>query len=750
MKTVTQQLKIHYLAVIISLTFALLGLTYSIVTPPFEISDETRHYAVIKYMADTAKLPVQEPGEAQRHWSHEGNQPPLYYALAALLTARIDTGNWNDVYWYNPHTSVGVPLRSDNENMTIHTAQEAFPWRGYALAVHLIRFMSVVMGTITVVFTYLVALDVFKGHRQLAAGATAIAAFTPMFIFISAGMNNDNLVILFCTLAIWMLVKMAQSGSGKTRVITLGVFIGLGALSKLYALGMLPLAGMLFLWQGFSSRNWRKFWLNSLLLGGVVLLIAGWWYARNQLLYGDLLALHIMGNVAGTRDIPLTLPIFLAEFQGLRIAYWALFGGVNVLAHTWIYKILDIVALVAALSLTWMILLWIKKRGSFLQKRLYPQAVLILLGWAGIMFGGFLVWNFTQPAAQGRLFYPAIAAISILLAVGLSWPLPPENAWLPPAILGFGLFIFAALSPWLYIAPAYAKPPLLKTADIPADITPIGYVFNDEIRLVGVKMNAGPVRALETLPITVYWEVLKPMPVNYSVFVHLYGRQGETMGQFDSYPGLGAWPTTLLSPGDVLADTYLVPLFEGAEKNAPALLQAAIGLYEYNKPGFPRPPVYSADGAEIETPLAGQAKLIPWVWPKAQPTHPLNAQFEDGITLTGYDSTCNRAAPCQLTLHWIASRRPSAAYQVFIQLWQGDEQVGGFDGPPVKGDYPTNWWDAGEIIVDRHPVDLSRLPPGDYRFRVGLYRLDTGQRLPVSNSAGFLSDFAVDLPLTIP
>jgi len=179
-------------------------------------------------------------------------------------------------------------------------------------------------------------------------------------------------------------------------------------------------------------------------------------------------------------------------------------------------------------------------------------------------------------------------------------------------------------------------------------------------------------------------------------------------------------------------------------------LQVAVGLYEYDKPGFPRPPLYNAGGAEIENPLVGQVKLIPWNWPKAQPTHPLNAQFEDGIALTGYDSTCNRAAPCQLTLRWTASRRPSAAYQVFIQLWQGNEQVGGFDGPPVKGDYPTNWWDAGETIIDHHPLDLSRLSAGSYRFRVGLYRLDTGQRLPVGNSAGPLPDFAVELPFTIP
>ena len=78
-------IKENYLAGLILLAFIGLAVIYSLATPPFEAGDESRHYAVVKYMADTGRLPVQEPGEAQIHWSHEGNQPPLYYALAAAL-----------------------------------------------------------------------------------------------------------------------------------------------------------------------------------------------------------------------------------------------------------------------------------------------------------------------------------------------------------------------------------------------------------------------------------------------------------------------------------------------------------------------------------------------------------------------------------------------------------------------------------------------------------------------------------------
>lgn len=49
--------------------------------------------------------------------------------------------------------------------------------------------------------------------------------------------------------------------------------------------------------------------------------------------------------------------------------------------------------------------------------------------------------------------------------------------------------------------------------------------------------------------------------------------------------------------------------------------------------------------------------------------------------------------------------------------------------------YPTSIWSPGEVIDDpranRLPADL---PPGTYHVMIGLYRLETGERLPINGS----------------
>jgi hypothetical protein len=149
-------------------------------------------------------------------------------------------------------------------------------------------------------------------------------------------------------------------------------------------------------------------------------------------------------------------------------------------------------------------------------------------------------------------------------------------------------------------------------------------------------------------------------------------------------------------------------------------------------------------GETVEAWLAS-AKLTPWEWPQVTPSHPLQVQFGQTISLMGYDLDDD------LTLYWQTVGQPPADYSVFIQLWDEDGQLAGFDGPPVNGDYPTRWWEAGETIVDVHPVDLSEaggklpLESGRYWLLVGLYRLDTGERMPAVGPDGPLPHNAVVL-----
>jgi hypothetical protein len=441
-----------------------------------------------------------------------------------------------------------------------------------------------------------------------------------------------------------------------------------------------------------------------------------------------------------------------AEFEGFRIAYWALFGGVNILADAWIYQVLDTIWLVALLGVIAFIGFTIRPaiqpgRASVwdVSRFSYPT-FFILLTWCGIMWAGFIVWNLTILALQGRLLYPAIAAISSLLILGLTWWLPQSAQKVVTAGCAIGLFVFALVAPFQYIIPAYAKPPILTQADLPIDLQPVNFTYDGKMKLLGYQLPTDTVRPAQTLPLTLYWQILEPTELNYSIFIHLLGRQRQVVGQVDTYPGGGHWPTTLLPSGSILADHYEVPVKPEAEFNqTPTRLLLAAGIYDYNEPGRPGKPAQNATGEPVE-PIIAAAKLIPWQWP-TPPRFDAPVTFGDKVTLLSHAIAPDQKA---VTLNWQVNALLDSDYTVFLQLWQKDpsgksQYLTGFDGPPVQGDYPTSWWVPGEIIVDTHPIDLSTLPPGEYDLLAGLYNPANDERLSAFANGQPLPDYAVNL-----
>lgn len=138
---------------------------------------------------------------------------------------------------------------------------------------------------------------------------------------------------------------------------------------------------------------------------------------------------------------------------------------------------------------------------------------------------------------------------------------------------------------------------------------------------------------------------------------------------------------------------------------------------------------------------------IPYVWVyKVGPVidesaidHVVNARLGDDFILLGYDLESPQVRPGEaihLTLYWEAANKPTEDYTVFVHLLDADGQlVAQQDNQPQNGMYPTNFWDAGERVQDEYTLAVD---PGTYTLAVGMYTLETLQRLPVVDASGRL------------
>ena len=761
MSSVVTLLRRHGGIALILAGFLALATLYSVTTPIFESPDEIWHYPVIQHIATGHGLPIQEPGTGQL-WQQEGSQPPLYYLLGAAATFWIDTSDLPQRLWNNPHAHIGIPLADGNKNVIVHTAAEDFPYRGTVLAVHLIRLLSVLLGAITVLLTYRLALAVFPGRVALAAGAAAVCAFIPQFLFISGSVNNDNLVTTLAALALWQVVRLLQGDNSPGHLLRLGIVIGLAALSKLSGLGLLVLAAASLVMVSWQRRSLRLLLQGGILVVAPVALLAGWWYARNWTLYGDPTGINVMLDVIGRRPQLASMRQLLAEAEGFKISFWALFGAVNVLAESWVYRVFDLLTILAVLGLLLLWARWLQGWFSLARSRLAEsrttdkepalskakgrktkdQKQLALLAlWIGVVLASFVRWTQMTMASQGRLLFVALPAIAILFFTGLTAWVPRRYTGVVAALVGMLFFITAAIIPFRTIAPAYARPAVLTSIDEATIPQRVHVTYGDQAELIGYALDREAVRPGEALRLTLYWRALARLDKDYSLYIHLFGWNGQRVGQRDSYPGGGAYPTRLWQPGDVLVDSYLVSIVPTATVPSRGLIE--VGLYD--RATMERLPVRDGAGRPIASPLIGRCKLAAAASPAPAVPNAVDYRLGEQAALVGYEVNGGKVPAVlkpgdslRLVLYWRALAKLDRDYTVFVHLEDQAQRIWGQkDSEPRAGNYPTSLWDAGEIVRDERDLIVAPdAPPGAYELAVGLYLVDSGERLLVTTAEG--------------
>ncbi len=714
--------------VIIIIAFLLLGISYVWATPPLESSDEYKHYPFVQYVQNTGKLPVLDP-ENPGLWLQEAAQPPLYYLLAAAVTSNIDTSDLPDVHHKNPQAFIGNPGQVGNKNLIIHDPQlETFPWRGTVLAIYVIRMVSLALSVGTILVTAHLGQRLF--NIRIGLLAAAITAFNPMFLFISTAVNNDSLAILLGNLGLLLLVLIWQDvpdpRSKWWRYILLGAVIGLGVLSKLSLMGLLIPAGLALAWLSWRSKNWRILLVGGLLVIVPVVLLSGWWLVRNWQLYGDPSGLSAFIAVQGTRDMPLNLSGWLDELGTFYRSFWGLFGGVNIAAPEWFYFLMNGLVLIALIGLIkW---LWAKEaRIHFVN-----AGVWLLAAWIIVIFLLLVRWNIISPAFQGRLIFPALGAFNVLWAVGfMAWF---KDKWQAKGavLISTVLLLLAFLLPLKTIRPAYAMPQPLTVVPPEALVDPVIFdVAGGKLQLAGIMMeeNQNVMQGDGPVIVTLYWQALSLMDVDYISSLHLLGRELDSTGQIDRYPAMGMIPTSRWQTGEIYRDLYHIYPNESAV--SPAQLRVAVSIYDdetdttlpaVNEEGLPVDPVFV--GSPVR--LGAKANDLPLL------EITTNAHFQQGITLAGVNGV--EGVPGEtvpITLYWKASDIPEADYTVFVHLLdKNGERITGADAPPVNNYFPTSMWLAGDVVDDIHLLHLpDDLATGEYQIIVGLYDPQTGIRL---------------------
>ncbi len=279
--------------------------------------------------------------------------------------------------------------------------------------------------------------------------------------------------------------------------------------------------------------------------------------------------------------------------------------------------------------------------------------------------------------------------------------------------------------------------------------------LDNKVLFLGYDLSSGDtVRQGGDLHVRLYWLALQPLDANYSSFLHL-----------DAPPDYTTWATSdNVHPGDPQAVTVLpsshwqTSLYVRDEHRLkvppdipPVQYLLRVGLYDQSTGKRLKVLADERNAAGDSITLQPVRVLRAHPLSPHQLSHRVDYTLGKQIELVGYEleaADCGvRAAECGLTLYWRAKAAVEKDYTVFVHLVDQEGRLWGQgDGVPVGGMYPTSAWLPGQLVEDRHMIQVAPdVPSGSYQVRVGLYDPLTLERLEAVGPEGLVPDGAIVL-----
>ncbi len=337
----------------------------------------------------------------------------------------------------------------------------------------------------------------------------------------------------------------------------------------------------------------------------------------------------------------------------------------------------------------------------------------------------------------------SIAALLVLLILIIGLRLRKRGSerradvrgWSP----GQALWVGGALLALLVIKEAFIDPytSWFRKRSPPNVVLGVGHPTHvemaDGVLFLGHDIEGDVVRQGETLHLKLYWKATEPLEVDYRSFAHLDAPPYYTTyaASDNMHPGgipISRWPPDLYT-----RDDHSIKIPEDAP---PIEYTLQVGLYE-GRTGR-RLPVGGDDSIALQPIRVLRAEpLDPDRLPHGEERFTLGGRIE----LLGYEihpSSVEAGGVFDLTLYWRAREEVEESYSVFVHaldaqghLWSQGDSV------PIDSMYPTSSWPVDQVVEDVHRVPVEGdAPAGGYRLAVGMYRLDTLERLEVRDPRG--------------
>jgi 4-amino-4-deoxy-L-arabinose transferase-like glycosyltransferase len=380
------------------IAFFCTSLLWALVVEPGGAPDEWDHFDYIRSLVASHSLPIY--GQTPRFdnpnvLNSEAQQPPLYYLLATPF------------YLLGGQTPAGQMVAA--------------------------RLCSILLGTVAVALTYTLGRALAPKRRAFALALAALVGFNPMFMYMSAAVSNDALInAIYPALMLLLQALLQQRFISWKWLLGLGALLGAGLLAKFSIVGGVLASGIVLAvlaWRQ-PDRRIRTLLIYGAWTAGGLLLVAGWYLARNWLLYGDPSGVLIMASyhvnpmqpyatVGSFWQMLTTRRTGFVDFwPGLLHGFWGIFDFYIIWMAPRLYFFLDVLGIGGLIGTgIWASRAWARHSKRATQERLVLAAAaglitLITLG---------LVINYSyridyQP--QGRYLLAALVPIGLAIVTG--------------------------------------------------------------------------------------------------------------------------------------------------------------------------------------------------------------------------------------------------------------------------------------------------------------------------------------------